>query len=98
MWNDAGSARRKAEASGSIPRFHSGRKTHCQWSRSQCFRHLPPETNLIDIGNSMKNLTHSIALGTAEASRPIVVAIVYTLVFGLALGVATYFLLTFPKR
>ena len=53
---------------------------------------------MIDIGNPMKNLTHSIALGTAEASRPIVVAIVYTLVFGLALGVATYFLLTFPKR
>lgn len=58
------------------------------------------ETNSIDIGNPMKNLTHSIALGTAEATsiRPIVVAIIYTLVFGLALGGATYFLLTFPKR
>ena len=58
------------------------------------------DTNSIHIGDSIKHLDHSLALGAAAvtSNRPIVIAIIITLVFGSVLAAATYFLLTFAKR
>ena len=57
-------------------------------------------TNSIDIGDSLTNPNHTIALGASAvtSNRPLVVAILYTVVCTLALAAATYYLLTLAKR